>query len=325
MRTTKVGQTVEFVSQINRSRQFHGSRIILATIAILVLFSPGLTLKAQGRSNNAPVGATKGEGSLLKSDVPGNANLFGGFNGGIGKQEPQAAAAPAAGALPRRSVQVDPEGWGRVGAGVRISTLGAGGEVAVALTHTTNLRGGFNFFTYSRGYDNSGIHYEGDLQWASGEAHFDWFPMGHAFHLSPGLMFYNDNHVNATASIPGGQTFTLNDTGYLSSPTNPVGGTAKLYFTKVDPTVMLGFGNLVPRNGSHFSINFEVGVAFEGSPKINLNLNGTACAPDGTNCQDVATTPSIQNNVQGERNKLAHDLEPFKYYPLISLTIGYRF
>jgi hypothetical protein len=198
---------------------------------------------------------------------------------------------------------VDAEGWGRVGAGVRVSTLGAGGEVAVALTHTTNIRSGFNLFSYSRGYDHSGIHYAGDLQWASAQAHFDWFPFAHAFHLSPGLLFCNDNHVNATASIPGGQTFTLDNAGYLSSPSNPVGGTAKLYFNKVDPTAMIGFGNLVPRNGSQFSINFEVGVAFEGSPKLNLDLSGTACAPDGSNCQDVATTPSIQNNVRVNKPK----------------------
>jgi hypothetical protein len=50
-----------------------------------------------------------------------------------------------------------------------------------------------------------------------------------------------------------------------------------------------------------------------------------AAAPDGTNCQDVQTTPSIQNNVQGEQAKLVNDLAPFKYYPLMPLTIGYRF
>src|SRR5438552_2199337 len=48
---------------------------------------------------------------------------------------------------------------GRVGAGFRLSSLGIGGEVAVRVTHSSNVRGGFNFFSYSRGYDNNGIHY----------------------------------------------------------------------------------------------------------------------------------------------------------------------
>lgn len=306
-------KAVRFDLQVCQWRRCWGSRIIVVTVGMTFLLGTVTIRRAQAQSLTAFDGAT------------GGPVLADGSNAGIGQQKPQVADAPAAEAPEPRRMHMDPEGGGRIGAGVRISTLGAGGEVAVALTHTTNIRGGFNFFRYSRGYDNNGIHYAGDLQWASGEAHFDWFPLGHSFHLSPGLMVYNDNHVNATASIPGGQTFTLDNTSYLSSPVNPVGGTAKLYFTKVDPTVMIGFGNLVPRNGSHFSVNFEVGVAFEGSPKVNLNLNGSACALDGTNCQNIQTTPSIQNNVQGERAKLVNDLAPFKYYPLMSLTIGYRF
>jgi hypothetical protein len=325
MRKVTEGKAVRFGSQIYHWGKCQGSRIVLVTVGMVFLLSTVTARRAQAQSITALDGATGSAGLLLTPNAASNETPLDGLRGGSKAQTAQAADAPAAGAQERRTVHVDPEGLGRIGAGVRISTLGAGGEVAAALTHTTNIRGGFNFFSYSRGYDNNGIHYAGDLQWASAEAHLDWFPLGHAFHLSPGLMVYNDNHVNATASIPGGQTFTLDNTSYMSNPANPVGGTAKLYFTKVDPTVMIGFGNLVPRNGSHFSVNFEVGVAFEGSPKINLNLNGSACAPDGTNCQDVQSTSSIQNNVQGEQAKLANDLAPFKYYPLMSLTIGYRF
>jgi hypothetical protein len=232
-----------------------------------------------------------------------------------------APATPAA----QPAAKSDSGGSGRVGAGFRISTLGFGGEVAVRVSHSTNVRGGFNFFSYSRGYDNNGIHYNGDLRWASAEAHFDFFPFARAFHISPGFIAYNDNHVNATAMVAGGQTFTLNGTDYMSNGADPVNGSAKLSFNKAAPTLMIGFGNLVPRNGKHFSFNIEAGVAFEGSPKINLNLAGTACAPDGSNCRNVATDPTIQSNVQGEQNKISSDLSPFKYYPLASITIGYRF
>lgn len=215
---------------------------------------------------------------------------------------------------------------GRIGAGFRLSSLGFGGEVAARVTHTTNVRGGFNFFSYSRGYDNNGIHYAGDLKWASGEAHFDWFPFARAFHLSPGIIAYNGNHVNATATAPGGSSITLNGVQYQSEPADPIKGTGKLSFNKVAPTVMIGLGNLVPRNGKHFSFNIEAGVAFSGSPKVALNLTGTGCPtnPPGP-CQNIATNPTIQANVQGEQTKISNDLSPFKYYPLISMTIGYRF
>jgi hypothetical protein len=215
---------------------------------------------------------------------------------------------------------------GRIGAGFRLSSLGLGGEVAARVTHSTNVRGGFNFFSYNRGYDNNGIHYTGDLKWASAEAHFDWFPFAHAFHLSPGVIAYNDNHVDATASAAGGSNITLNGVQYQSDPADPIKGTGKLSFNKVAPTVMIGLGNLVPRNGKHFSVNFEVGVAFSGSPKVALNLTGSGCPtnPPGP-CQSIATNSTIQANVQGQQTKISNDLSPFKYYPLVSMTIGYRF
>ena len=238
-------------------------------------------------------------------------------------------AAPSGGAAPKPDSKKKSEhGAGKVGVGFRASSLGLGGEVAVAVTRTSNIRGGINAFSYSRGFDQNGIHYDGDLRWISAEAHFDWFPFAHvvrAFHLSPGLIAYNDNHVNATAASVGSYNFTLNHVAYISDPADPVGGTAKLSFNKAAPTLMVGLGNLVPRKGKHFSVNIEAGVAFSGAPKIGLNLTGSACVPGTGICQNVSTTPSIQSNIQGEQTVISNDLSPFKYYPLVALTLGYRF
>ena len=75
---------------------------------------------------------------------------------------------------------------GHVGAGLRLSTLGAGAEAAVSLTNRLNIRGGFNIFEYGRGFNHDGVAYKGQLNLRSGEAHLDWYPLGCAFHVSPG-------------------------------------------------------------------------------------------------------------------------------------------
>ena len=221
----------------------------------------------------------------------------------------------------------DEHGADRVGVAFRMSSLGFGGEVAYEVTHSSNIRGGINFVGYSRGVNYDGIHFNGDLRWLSAEAHYDWFPLAHfahAFHLSPGLMIYNDNHVSASAAIPGGSGFTLNGVSYQSSVTNPVTGTGSLSFNKAAPTLMFGFGNLVPRRkGKHFSFNIETGIAFQGSPKVGLNLTGSACVAGV--CSNIPTTSSIQTNVLGEQTVISNDLKPFKYYPLVALAFGYRF
>ena len=212
---------------------------------------------------------------------------------------------------------------GQVGVGIRLSTLGAGAEVGVSLTRSLNVRGGFNIFQYSRGFNHDGIAYKGQLNLRSGEAHLDWYPFGHGFHLSPGLLFYNSNGATATANVSGGSTFTLGGQSYTSDPTNPITGTGKLDFVKAAPTALFGFGNLVPRT-THFSFNFEMGAVFQGSARTKLNLTGNAC-PNGINCVNAATDPTVQANILAEQNKINNKLSPFKYYPVISFGFGYRF
>jgi len=212
---------------------------------------------------------------------------------------------------------------GQVGIDIRLSTLGAGAEVAISLNHKLNVRGGINIFQYNRSFNHDGIAYKGQLNLRSGEAHLDWYPFGHGFHLSPGLLVYNGNGVTATANVPGGSTFTLGGTSYTSDPSNPIAGTGKLDFVKVVPTAMFGFGNLVPRT-RHFTLNFEMGAVFQGSARTKLNLTGNAC-PNGINCVNAATDPTVQANVLAEQTKIDNKLSPFKYYPVISLGFGYRF
>src|SRR5207249_12021040 len=47
---------------------------------------------------------------------------------------------------------------GLIGVGLRLSTLGAGAEVGVSLSSRLNVRGGFNIFQYSRGFNRSEEH-----------------------------------------------------------------------------------------------------------------------------------------------------------------------
>ena len=221
---------------------------------------------------------------------------------------------------PRHSSEGDA---GHVGVGVRLSTLGAGVEAAVSLTNRLNLRGGFNIFQYSRGFSHDGVAYKGQLDLRSGEAHLDCYPLGYAFHLSPGLLIYNGNGASATASVPGGSTFTLGGVTYTSDPTNPITGTGKVDFMKVAPTAMVGFGNLVPPT-RHFTFNVEIGAVFQGSARTKLNLAGNAC-PNGFNCVNAATDPTVQANIRAEQAKINNKLSPFRYYPAIAFGFAYRF
>ncbi len=217
------------------------------------------------------------------------------------------------------------EPFSRLGIAVKASSLGVGAEAATPLTFRSNLRAGFNLFSYDRGFNKDGITYAGQLRFHSIEAHYDWFPFGGSFHVSPGVLVYNGNQIAANASVPGGKTFTLNNTPYASDPTDPITGTGKVDFAKAGPMFTVGWGNLLPRNHRRFSVPFELGVIYTGAPRTALNLGGSACDANGLNCLPVNSFPAFQANVQAERNKLDKDMSAFKVYPIISIGFGFNF
>lgn len=214
----------------------------------------------------------------------------------------------------------------KIGIGAKVSLLGIGIEAATPLSRRLNLRGGFNFLNYDRGFNNDGIHYDATLNFRSAEAHLDWYLLG-GFHISPGVLFYNGNKLSAEASAPPGQTFTLGGTQYASDPTgfDPVTGTGELTWPKAAPSILAGFGNLLPRSGRHFGFNFEFGGEYMGAPTAALKLQGTACNTSTNVCANAATDPGIQSSIQAQEKKINHDLSPFKFFPQVSLGFGINF
>jgi hypothetical protein len=237
---------------------------------------------------------------------------------------PAQAAATETKAAPAVKPSARPEQAGRIGVGVKMSMLGAGIEAAARVTHHTNFRAGFNMMQYSRTFHNDTNTYGGQLNFKTVEAHYDLFPFAGSFHVSAGMLAYIGDPLTATIST---ESFKLNGTTYYSpNYPAPITGTGKIDFDSVSPTVTLGFGNLVPRRRSkHFSVPFEIGVAFQGPPKATLNLPAELCTnisgPD-TGC---ISGSSLQANVFAEQNKLNSDMKLFKEYPIISIGFGYKF
>ena len=153
---------------------------------------------------------------------------------------------------------------------------------------------------------------------------WDWFLFHGGFHISPGLTVYNGNHVRAQAFVPGGSTFTLDDVTYTSVAADPVNGTASLSFgRRIAPSLTVGFGNMIPRNGRRWSIPVEIGVQYIGDPRIDIVLHGTACKL--TDCVPIGTDPEAQTDLGNELIELNNDVAPLRFYPIFSVGYAYRF
>jgi hypothetical protein len=213
-----------------------------------------------------------------------------------------------------------------IAVGLRVSALlGVGLEGAVEVTRRSNIRLGFNLFSYSFTETKDGIGYDSKLQLRSGDLLYDWFPLRGGFHLSGGLL-YNRNVIKANPSVPGGESFTLGGVPYVSQPSNPIYGSGDLYMgNKAAPMGLVGWGNLIPRSGRHLAWNFEIGAAYLGAPRSSLVLSGGACVPSTPLCVDTAYDPIILTNIASEEKKINNGVSFLKVLPVISAEIGYRF
>ena len=213
----------------------------------------------------------------------------------------------------------------RFGIAVSIGLLGAGIEAATAIHKRLNVRGGFNYFSYSlSGTSSDNLGYNGSLRLSSGEALLDYFPVKW-FHLSGGALVYDGFQGKGTIMVPGGHTLTLNHVTYYSDPADPVTGTGKIAAQVAAPVALFGFGNLLPRNRHHFSVSSDFGVAFQGAPTTTLNLIGSTCATATTGCAPISQQPSVQANIVAEQSKINKDLKPFNFYPIFRINFGYKF
>jgi hypothetical protein len=213
------------------------------------------------------------------------------------------------------------------GVAFTVSTLGFGADVAVPVSERVNVRGGFSVFSLNHDFDNDGITFASQLKLRSVSAHLDWFPFYGGFHVSPGVMLYNGNEVNADALVPGGDTFNLGGASLLSDPSDPVTGTALVSFrSRVAPSVRVGWGNIVPRGGRRrWSVPFELGAVFARAPRAALSLGGSACESNGANCRSVADNPELQADVQDEQDQINDDLTVLKAIPVISIGFSLKF
>lgn len=222
--------------------------------------------------------------------------------------------------------------FSRVAFGGGISAMGINLQTAVVVNRHINLRAVGNFLNYSlSNVSVNGLQASGTINFATAGTSLDFYPFPrHGFRISPGAMFYNHNQVTASVVAPGSTSFTLDGTTYYSSQANPVTGIGSLGLNKQNPvfTITTGVGNMIPRNGKHFSFPFEIGAALIGTPNLNMALtSGQVCQnPQGTmNCVNVVGDSQLNSNLQAQVSKYQTDLNPLRFYPIFSFGAAYSF
>jgi len=212
-----------------------------------------------------------------------------------------------------------------------ISAMGINMQVATNVNRFMNLRTTGNYLYFNdNNISASGFNLDAKLHFASAGASLDLYPFpNRGFRVSPGLLFHNDNTVNATMLATTGTSFSLGPARYYSSTTLPVTGVAGIGLNGRRPafTITTGWGNAIPRSGNHWSFPVEVGVALVGVPTVKLALSGDVCANTSGSCVPVPITSvaDYSTNLQAQIAKYQSDLKMIRYFPIASFGVAYNF
>ncbi len=186
-------------------------------------------------------------------------------------------------------------------------TLGAGGSVYLALPYRVDMRFGGNYFSLSHALDSGGVHYDGSVRLQSFTLLADWHPFHGVFRLTGGVA-YNDNRFSLTAT-PSGGTYTINGTSYTAQQVGSL--TGKVTFNRANPYFGIGLGN--PFRGGHWTFGLDLGMLYQGTPKVSLTATGAAADPQLADDVDAATA------------QVRSDVRKYKWYPVAMFSVGYRF
>jgi hypothetical protein len=189
----------------------------------------------------------------------------------------------------------------------KIGTLGLGAELNLGISDYVGARFGINGFTYKYNANSGSVNYDFDLNLQTVSAIADWYPFAGGFRTSGGF-FYNGNKFNMTGK-PTGNAYKIGNTSY------PAGNISSLQtdisFNSVAPYLGIGWGNPVATDNG-WGLVTDVGVMFQGSPKIDLKATCT------TGCGSLPSDLAI------EQGKIQSDLSNFKWWPVASIGIFYQ-
>jgi len=194
-----------------------------------------------------------------------------------------------------------------IGLNAKAGTLGAGVELSKSFSEKFNVSLGFNAYDLKTTDSSSDIDYDFNFDLQSVALLGHYHPFSGIFRLTAGAL-YNKNELKLTGKPSAGSTYSINGVSYTAAQVGTLTGT--LTFNSTAPYFGLGWGN---RPGGTLGLSADIGVLYQGSPKLALSATG------------ALSDPTLAADLERERQSAESDLSDFKWYPVVSLGLYYRF
>ena len=199
-------------------------------------------------------------------------------------------------------------------AGLTAGTLGVGINLSTPISDSLSARVNVNGLQYSHTLDVDNIRYDGDIDFKNAGLLVDYFPFESTFRVSGGV-YYNGNEFDGSATPFGAEKITIGNNIYTASEVGKLN--THVEFDNVAPYLGIGWGNNSNEKGWGYS--FDLGVMYQGSPKVDLNADLNPLII-GTPIED-----EINSNLVIETQKIIDEVEDYKFYPVVMIGVNYKF
>ena len=189
----------------------------------------------------------------------------------------------------------------------KAGTLGLGGELTTAVASDINARIGFNRVDFDFDGDISDIDYDFGLDFHSFSALVDWFVFDGPLRITGGLISMN-HQVDLKAGGLSGELEGIGDGTYDWADVGTLSGEVEV--DCIAPYLGIGWGNILDKS-RRWGFYSDAGIAFTRSPDVTLSATGTP--------------PGLAADLARESKDIEDDLEPFKFYPVLSVGLFIRF
>ena len=192
----------------------------------------------------------------------------------------------------------------------KAGSTGVGADLTIRVAPSLNVRLGGQAFSRSETRTEQDIEYDADLKLVSGQLLLDLHPGGRGFRFSAGAIV-NGNEVTAVSTEDA--VYRINGVPY------PVGlvGTleGRVETNDVAPYLGIGWGNAVAPGGPwRFAI--DAGAFYQGKPKVTLTAHPII---------PILLPERFEEDLEAERQEIEDDLDSYRFYPVLSVGVSYRF
>lgn len=183
-------------------------------------------------------------------------------------------------------------------------TQGLGGDLTLGLSSNLNARIGLSGLDVSIDYTANDVEYDASVDLFSYSALLDWYPLENSFFISGGIVF-PDIEAELDATPTG--AVTIGDNNYSYGTVGTLNG--KLTNdTDIAPYLGIGWGNALSEN-KRLGLLLDLGVIFTDTSHVSLSSTGSVS----------------QEDLSKEEADINSDLDDWKIYPVVSLSLYYRF